>query len=138
MTDVKIAKFPSGLGASGRALWREIAGQVAKDGLVLDAREAVLLTMACREADQLAVVETALDGASLMVRGSQGQEVAHPLIGEARRSRTTIAALLGKIGLEDPMAAAGPGKGARTTAGMARGAANSRHHGSVHGIGGAS
>lgn len=138
MSDVRIAKTPGGLGTSGRALWREIAGQVAKDGLVLDAREAHLLAMACREADQLAVIEGALDGASLMVRGSQGQDVAHPLIGEARRSRTTIAALLGKIGLEDPMAADGPGRGARTTPAMARGAANSRHHGSVHGIGGGS
>lgn len=138
MSDVKIAKFPSNLGTSGRALWREIAGQVAQDGLVLDAREAVLLTLACRETDQLAIIEDALVGASLMVRGSQGQEVAHPLIGEARRSRTTIAALLGRIGLDDPLAAAGPGKGSRTTPGMARGAANSRHHGSVSGIGGAS
>jgi len=138
MSDVKIAKFPSDLGASGRALWREIARQVAQDGLILDAREAVLLTMACREADQLAVIEDALVDASLMVRGSQGQQVAHPLLGEARRSRTTIAALLGKIGLEDPLAAAGPGRGARTTPAMARGAASSRHHGSIHGIGGAS
>jgi len=115
-----------------------IAGQVAQDGLVLDAREAHLLAMASREADQLAVIEAALDGASVMVRGSQGQEVAHPLIGEARRSRTTIAALLGKIEMEDPLAAAEPGKGSRTTGAMARGAANSRHHGSVSGIGGAS
>lgn len=138
MADVVAVNPPTTLGRSGRALWREIAGQVAADGLVLDAREAVLLTLACRETDQLAIIEDALVGASLMVRGSQGQEVAHPLIGEARRSRTTIAALLGKIEMEDPLAAAGPGKGARTTPGMARGAANSRHHGSVSGIGGAS
>jgi hypothetical protein len=53
--------------------------------------------------------------------------VAHPLIGEARRSRTTIHSLLKQIGLEDPGAAAPVGRGGRTTSTSARHAAMTRH-----------
>lgn len=112
---------PSFLNDAGRALWFEIVDQLAEDGLVPDAREKRLLRDACAEADQLALIESALVGADLVVRGSQGQDVAHPLVGEARRCRTTIAALLGKIGLE---AEASSAAGARSA--NARSLANAR------------
>lgn len=132
---VKARPAPKGLGPAGRALWREIAAQVAADGLQLDARERRLLRDACAEADALEAVEAALDGARLMVRGSQGQDVAHPLLGEARRSRATIAQLLGRIGLEDP-GVGDTGRGSRTTSTAARAAALHRHHGAGSGVGG--
>src|SRR5439155_60289 len=71
---------------------------------------------ACAEADQLARIEAALDGADLQVRGSQGQPVPNGLLGEATRARTTIATLLARLGLDDPAHAAGRGRGSRTTA----------------------
>ena|SRR5690625_907565 len=101
---VKAAPSPRDLGENGRKLWRKLAQQVANDGLIMDERELFLLHTACREADQLAAVEAALVGEPLTVRGSQGQLVAHPLLGEARRSRAQIASLLKAIALEDPAA----------------------------------
>jgi hypothetical protein len=64
----------------------------------------------------------------MVVRGAQGNLVAHPLIGEARRSRAAIQSLLKTIGLEDP-AAEGKGRGSRTTSTQARTAAMRRHRG---------
>ena len=125
----KPARPPKGLAAAGLELWRAIAKQVCADGLQLDARETALLTEACREADVRARIDEALIGVPVLMEGAQGQMVANPLIGEARRSRTTIAALLKQIGLEDPMASTKPGSGGRTTSWQARSAANSRHSG---------
>lgn len=86
---------------------------------------------ACREQDMLAQIELALVDAPLTVKGAQSQLVAHPLIGEARRSRAQIASLLKAISLEDPSLAAGSGRGSRTTSTAARSAALTRHYGSV-------
>src|SRR5439155_982700 len=126
---VRAAKAPAELGAAGRRLWSAIARQVASDGLELDARELEWLRGAGVEADMLATIEAALVGAPMTVRGAQGQLVAHPLLSEARRSRAQIAALLGKIGLEDPLAAVG--RGGRTTSTSARHAAMTRHGSAV-------
>lgn len=104
MTDdvVKPVRPVAGLGRSGAALWRQIAKQWADDGLVPDARERRILADACREADILAPVDdaisTAIESGDLTVSGSMGQTVAHPLIGEARRSRQFIAANLKVLG----------------------------------------
>lgn len=113
---------------SCRATLVHVVAQVAGDGLQLDAREVALLTAACREADVLARIEDELADAPVTTVGAQGQTVAHPLIGEARRSRQTVAALLRQIGLEDP-AVASPGSGSRTTPWQARAAAQARHQG---------
>ncbi|QFU97883.1 hypothetical protein KDY119_01389 [Luteimicrobium xylanilyticum] len=77
----------------------------------------------------LADIDVALIDAPMVVRGAQGQLVAHPLLSEARRSRAQIATLLGKIGLEDPAVATG--RGGRTTSTSARRAALARHYGGV-------
>jgi hypothetical protein len=53
-----------------------------------------LLTDACREADLVARLEDAQRDAPLTVRGSQGQEVASPLISEVRQHRAVLAGLL--------------------------------------------
>lgn len=119
---------PRGLGDAGKALWRAITGQLEGDGLTPDARESIWLELAAREADQLATIESALAGEALIVRGSRGQDVSHPLLAEARSSRQTIAALLARVGLEDP-ASVVVGRGSRTTSTSARRAAHVRHHG---------
>lgn len=123
---VKSARCPANLGTEGRRLWREIAAQVASDGLEMDRRELELLRSACQESDQLARIEAALVDEPAMVTGAQGQRVAHPLIGEARRSRAAIHALLKQIELVPPNEAK-PGSGSRTTSTQARAAAMQRH-----------
>ena len=130
----KSARRPRNLASEGRALWRQIASQVAEDGLELDQRELKLLESACREQDMLARIEAALADAPLTVKGAQNQLVAHPLISEARRSRAQIAALLRAIGLEDPTLARGSGRGSRTSSTQARAAAAARHHRPVSGL----
>jgi hypothetical protein len=119
---------PTGIGHAGGTLWIAIVGQAAEDGLALDARELRWLRDAAAEADQLARIEAALAGAELEVIGSTGQPRAHPMLAEASRSRSIIAALLGRLGLVDP-ADARPGSGSRTTSASARRAALIRHHG---------
>jgi hypothetical protein len=89
------------------------------------------LESACREQDMLALIEAALVDAPLTVKGAQSQLVAHPLIGEARRSRAQIASLLKAIGLDDPSLAASSGRGSRTTSTSARRAALTRHYGNA-------
>jgi hypothetical protein len=95
--------------AAGTELWRSIARQWADDSLSPDARERRLLGDACHEADVLAALSVELDAAMsegrLIVKGSQGQPVTHPHVAEARRSRAQIAALLMKLGLEEPAGA---------------------------------
>lgn len=125
----KKPRAPANLSESGANLWRAIVAQVSEDGLVLDARELRWLHDACREADQLALLEAALEVAPLMVLGSQRQPVANPMIGEARRCRVTIAGLLARVGLDDPEVAAGTGRGSRTTSTSARRAALARYGG---------
>ena len=129
----KPARTPKNLASEGRTLWRAIASQVAEDGLKLDQRELKLLESACREQDMLSRIEFALVDAPLTVKGAQAQMVSHPLIGEARRSRAQIASLLKAIGLEDPGAAAGGGRGSRTTSTAARTAALTRYYGNQSG-----
>ena len=118
---------PAGLGKAGAALWRSLIGQLDADGLLPDAREVEWLTLACMERDVLAALMSALEGQPLTVLGSARQMVAHPLIGECRSSRTSIAALLGRIGLVDPAAEERTGSGSRTTSQSARRAALARY-----------
>lgn len=121
----KAARCPAGLGPAGGRLWREIAAEVAADGLELDRRELELLRNAAAEADMLAKIEAGLVDQPATVTGAQGQLVAHPLLGEARRSRNAIASLLKQLALA---AATEPvGKGGRTTSAQARAAAMTRH-----------
>jgi hypothetical protein len=128
---VKPAVAPKHLGAAGKALWVSIAAHWAGDDLTPDAREARLLADACAEADMLATLEAALAAevaeGRLIVKGSQGQPVTSSLVAECRRSRAQVAALLGKLGMDDPSESSKPGRGGRTTSAQARAAAYARH-----------
>jgi phage terminase small subunit len=103
-------KPPTGLGNSGRALWRQIARALPADW-ELDEREEALLRLASRQADDLTRLETAIAKDGAMVRGSAGQPVVNPAIVEARQARLAISRLLGSLHLpdadEDPRSAAG-------------------------------
>jgi len=125
------AAAPRGLGKAGRRLWRQIAAQVEEDGRVCDARELAWLELAAREYDALAGLEGELDalvssGGSLTTKGSMGQLVTHPHLGECRRSRQVIAQTLARLNLDDPAAVSGSGTGSGTTSTIARAAAMAR------------
>lgn len=127
MSEVPEAPAPP-LGAAGRALWKTLAAQVAADGLVFDARELECLRQACATADDLARIEAVLaDDDRLVVKGSQGQPVAHPMLSEARACRQQIAALLARLDLSVPEETAPKVRGPRSV--QARRAANARWQG---------
>lgn len=92
---------PKGLQAAGKALWKAVLGDLAP-GWQLDARETHLLVRAARCADELAVLEKAIDRDGVTVTGSRGQVVTHPALAEARQLRLTQLRLLSAIELTDP------------------------------------
>jgi len=93
---------------------------------VPDARERRWLLDACREADLVHDLMIHLEGAPRVVRGSQGQDVAHPLSSEIRQHRVVLGALLARVSVVDPRERSS-GTGSRTTTQMARAAALARH-----------
>jgi hypothetical protein len=104
-------KSPSGLKAEGRRLWREITGTYE-----LRADELRLLEDACREIDVIDRVQQALDSpdGDLMVKGSQGQLVASPLLQELRQHRTVLRHLFAALRL--PEEGAGEDRSAKARA----------------------
>lgn len=110
---------PKGLKAKAKRVW----DQTTKD-FELRADELRVLEDACREIDLIERMETALSSAELLVRGSQGQSVANPLVQELRQHRATVARLFSQLKLSDT-GDAGAGEGGQRSA-TARDAANAR------------
>lgn len=94
-------RAPKGLGSEGRALWRAIIAEVPA-GCELTAKERHALSRAARCADEIGMLERAIDEAGALVEGSRGQLVANKAFVELRALRRTEAALLAMISLEDP------------------------------------
>lgn len=97
---VSARKAPSGLGNAGRAMWKSIHDALG-DEFELDDRERQILTLACRQRDDLAALEATLRKDGRTVRGSVGQPRLHPAVAEARQARLAIARLLGQLALPD-------------------------------------
>lgn len=95
-----IPKPPAGLHRSGRHLWRQIQAAVGDD-FELDERETAILAMACRQADDLAALEEALDRDGVSVAGSAGQPRLNPLVTEIRQARLALNRLLGSVSIPD-------------------------------------
>src|SRR5690606_12587211 len=73
---------PTKLGAKARRLWNETTEQWE-----LRPDELRVLEDACRQVDLIERIEKALADQDLIVRGSQGQPVANPLVQEVRQHR---------------------------------------------------
>lgn len=104
---------PQGLAPAGLAQWHRY------DEYELDAHEVRLLVEICREIDIVERLEEALKDADLLVKGSMGQDVANPLIGEVRQHRTTINTLMKSLKLpeeEEQVAAKSRSESARAAA----------------------
>jgi hypothetical protein len=91
-----VPRMPTKLGRAGRELWKSI---IPRYDLRPD--ELRILADACRQADVVQRIEDALVDAPLMVKGSQGQLVASPLVSEVRQHRTVLANLLKSLKLPD-------------------------------------
>ena len=92
-------KAPVGLGRAGKAQWSSIAGSYK-----LRADEFTILEDACWAADMIVMLRDAWieAGSPTETKGSMGQQVIHPLIGEMRTQQAAQAALLQKLKLPDP------------------------------------
>lgn len=92
----KKPRMPAKLAPAGKALWQSIipAYELRPD-------ELRILNDACREADIVQRLEDELSDAPLMVKGSQGQLVASPLVSELRQHRSVLATLLKSLKLPD-------------------------------------
>lgn len=99
-------RAPTGLGNGGKALWKQIRELCEAAGdeealIELDERELAVLELACRQADDLGRLQTAIKKNGAMALGSQGQPVVNPAITEARQARLAIGRLLGQLALPD-------------------------------------
>ncbi len=122
MMGLMARRAPSGLGASGRELWRGIMGEFG-----LAPHEQAILVQCCRCADRLDAIEAELAALpSLTVAGSTGQPRPHPLLGEWRAQARVLESLSRALSIPLP----GEDVGRRRSP-TARDAALARWHGGV-------
>jgi hypothetical protein len=107
---------PARLGDKAKRLWSGVT-----DTYELRADELRVLEDACREIDLVERLEEELASASLVVKGSQGQPVANPLVQEIRQHRQVVKSLLGSLRLPDE-----DGRAQASRSSSARDAANAR------------
>jgi hypothetical protein len=96
---------PADLTTEGSALWSAVLAEMTEDELEPTAQERRYLLDACREADVIASIAAAFSGEPHVVKGSQGQPVAHPLLAELRQHRATLSQLLARVKTTEPAAA---------------------------------
>jgi hypothetical protein len=98
------SKAPASLEKSGQSFW---AAVTSKYELRVD--ELAVLEAACKTVDMIATLDKEWTnlGKPFMTRGSMGQDVIHPLIGERRTQQSALAALLRQLKLPDDAADAG-------------------------------
>lgn len=113
-------KMPAQLGVEGQLLWSSV--MAAHPSLGPDVLR--VLTDASREADIVQRLEDELRDAPLMVRGSQGQKVASPLVSEVRQHRAVLSALLKALRL--PMTKGAAEQADQVASEQARAAARAR------------
>jgi len=89
---------PDYLGSTGQSVWKRI---VSKYNLRPD--ELLTLEDACATSDMISDLERVWreDGCPTVTKGSMGQEVIHPLIGEIRTQRSARNALWRQLKLPD-------------------------------------
>ena len=87
-------KSPPGLGARGRAFWRDTAA-----GFDLERAELELLAEVCRSLDEIDELTAVVRRDGVTVAGSTGQVRAHPAINEVRSHRLALGRLLAQLAL---------------------------------------
>ena len=95
---------PTGLGARGRRLWREMQRRAS-----FEAEEAVVLLAACRVTDTLDRLSAELErDGRLTVTNARGDVSVHPLIAEMRQQSGTLERLLRRLEIPEEAPAARP------------------------------
>jgi hypothetical protein len=99
-------KPPESLASEGQRVWKAVTSKYD-----LRADELVTLEDACAASDMIAALSDAWaeDGKPPTTKGSMGQQVIHPLIGEIRTQRAARNALFRQLKLPDD-AASGSGE----------------------------
>lgn len=92
----KVPRPPEGLGATGRALWRDTVA-----GYTFTATELGVLRELCRAHDNAARLTTTSKSVSVTVKGSRGQPTVHPVFAEIRANQETISRLSRTLNLPD-------------------------------------
>ena len=87
---------PAKLGAKARKVWTETT-----KGFTLRQDELTVLEDACREIDLIDRMEAEVASSGLIVKGSQGQPVANPLVTEIRQHRMVAQRLLASLKLPE-------------------------------------
>lgn len=95
---MSIPKQPKGLGPAGTAFWTNALTRYWMDG---EPHKLALLEQACKVLDQIAELDTAMQGQPLTVWGSKHQPVIHPLIAEKRFQQGQFVSLVKALGLPD-------------------------------------
>jgi len=115
---------PKDLQGPGRALWRSIL-----EDYDLSKPEMALLREACRTADELEVLRSAVLAAEVVSEGSTGQPVIHRGYDELRKHREALTRLLAALDLPvevvpvvPKLAAAPPGRAVQSSLARARAA----------------
>ncbi len=88
---------PRGLKAAGTRLWETINAEFDLDA---EPHKLEILTHACRVSDSVSTLERAAAKEPLTAKGSTGQLVIHPLIGEVRAQRALLAQLIARLNFE--------------------------------------
>lgn len=104
---------PKSLAAAGATLWRNV---MKSYDLRVD--ELAVLESACKTADMIAILDREWEGLGkpFLTRGSMGQDVIHPLIGERRAQQAQLAKLLAQLKLPDEVTGAVNANPARAAA----------------------
>ena len=93
---------PRKLGKAGLALWKNVVEVATFD----DPREVHALFNACQQEDDIAGFREQLDKEQLIVAGSMGQKIEHPLLGSIRNAIQLQQRLLASIAHEESDASA--------------------------------
>ncbi len=82
--------------ADARELWAESTKVYS-----LSAHERLILKGACIALDKIDAIQRELDGLPLMSKGSMGQDVANPLLGELRQTQAAFDRAMKQLALPD-------------------------------------
>ena len=88
---------PPDLGEAGKALWDDMHTLIAQDDHKFDEKDVTLLTLACRQMDDVLVLQEALKSEGVITVGSTGQPVLSGIVRELRNQRESVARLLKQI-----------------------------------------
>ena len=86
---------PRGLGARGRAFWRQVVA-----GYELEGHHVEVLREVCRLLDRADALAAAVQRDGEVVPGSTGQPRLHPALAEQRQTAVAVARLLDALGLD--------------------------------------